>query len=354
MITAPPGFTVTTIAHVDRARELAVAPNGDLFVGTSGDAVYVIHDPNGEHPDAPKVFVRIEDAPVAGVTFGDGALFAGGQFGVYRIDYTDGDLRARGAPQKIASVRTSGKSSDHHTTSVAFSRGTLYASVGSSCNACDPELDATRASIQQMGPHGENMSPKAVHVRNAIALVTNENTGTVWAGVAGQDELAPGHPYEMFDPVTLHSGTADYGWPHCYENQRPVSPGSDCSRAIVSRVVFPAYITPIGDAFYPADSKGTHPFPREYWGGAFVAFHGSWHQPLRPPRVAFVPMHGDDPATPVNWNDPAAQWREFLTGYQNADGSRVARATGVAVGADGDLFVADDDAGTIVRVRYGR
>ena len=314
----------------------------------------MIHDPGGDHPAAPKVFVRIPDAPVAGVTFGDGALFAGGQFGVYRIDYSDGDQTARGAPQKIAAVRTSGQSSDHHTTSVAFARGRLYASVGSSCNACDPELDATRASIREMGPHGEDAAAKAVHVRNAIALATNPNTGEVWAGVAGQDELPAGHPYEMFDPVTLHPGVADYGWPYCYEDRRPAGSGHDCSKAVVSRVEFPAYITPIGNAFYPARPAGAHPFPREYWGGAFVAFHGSWHAPLRAPRVAFVPLHGDDPLTPVNWNDPSVQWRDFLTGYQNPDGSRIARATGVAVGTDGDLFVADDEAGTIVRVRYGR
>jgi hypothetical protein len=32
---------------------------------------------------------------------------------------------------------------------------------------------------------------------DAIALTTNPTTGTVWAGVAGQDSLPSGHPYEF-------------------------------------------------------------------------------------------------------------------------------------------------------------
>ncbi|HYW52786.1 MAG TPA: hypothetical protein VE826_02395, partial [Dongiaceae bacterium] len=38
-IKVPAGFTAERIATVRRARELAVAPNGDLFVGTNGDAI---------------------------------------------------------------------------------------------------------------------------------------------------------------------------------------------------------------------------------------------------------------------------------------------------------------------------
>ena len=79
-----------------------------------------------------------------------GTLYVGTQFGVYRIPYAVGDRKAQSAPAKIASVRTGG-GSGHSTTSVAFANGVLYASVGSSCNACK-ESDPTRATIQQMHP----------------------------------------------------------------------------------------------------------------------------------------------------------------------------------------------------------
>ena len=349
-LSVPPGFTIERIARVHGARELAVAPNGDLFVGTLGRDVFIIAHPDTT-PAEPHVFVSLSDAPAAGVTFGDERLYVGTQFGVWSVPYKSGDEKAGGEPHKIASVRTSGISRDHVTTSVAFSKGILYASVGSSCDACEPDLDDTRATVQAMQPDGEGMHPVAVHIRNAIALATNPNTGTVWLGAAGQDELAVGHPYEIVDPFTLHAGVPNYGWPGCYEDRK--SDGShDCRFMTVSRVALPAYVTPIGMAIYPQDPGGAHAFPSAYRGGIFIGVHGSWHEPLRPPRVVFVPMRGDEPLTAVAWGDPDRQWHQFVGGFQNADGTRIGRATGVAVGKDGDLYVADDAAGAIYRVRY--
>lgn len=348
-LTVPSGFTVERIASVSSARELAIAPNGDLFIGTLRNAVFIVAHPDTTPAD-PHVFVVLPDGPAHGIAFGPGALYVGTQFAVWRIPYKSGDQQASEAPQKIASVRTSGQLRDHVTTSVAFWNGVLYASVGSSCDACEPELDKTRATIQAMGPDGQDMHPVAVHVRNAIALAPNPSTGSVWFGGAGQDELPPGHPYEQVDPFTLHSGVPNYGWPGCYEDRR--SDGHDCRSMTVARVSLPAYVTPIGMAFYPQQPAGAHAFPAQYRGGLFIGTHGSWHRPLRPPRVLFVPMHGDDPATKVDWSDPDRQWRQFVGGFQNANGRREARATGIAVGKDGDLYVGDDYGNAVYRVRY--
>ncbi len=355
----PSGFTAVVVAHIPKARELAVLPNGDLLVGTAGaDVMIVPGADDAGAAEAPATFGHFDDhaaggVQAAGVTFANDTVYVGTQFGVWRIPYTPGDRVAK-SQRKIASVRTSGVQSDHVTTSVAVAKGTVYASVGSSCNVCDPELDATRATIQMMKPDGSDLHPKAVRIRNAIALTTNPNTGTLWAGVAGQDELEAGHPYEIFDAVTAHSGTADYGWPVCYEDRKPVKSGTDCSNVVVPRVVMRAYMTPIGAAIYPKDVAGPYAFPAKYRGGAFVAVHGSWHRPLVAPRVLFVPMNGDEPVTPVKWSDPTAQWSEFFTGFTQEDGPTKARPTGVAVSAKGTMFVADDAAGVVYRIRPTR
>jgi glucose/arabinose dehydrogenase len=345
-VTVPTGFTAQRIATVPGARELAVAPNGDLFVGTSGDTVVVVPDAQ-RSPGAPRTFATFDDRPVAGVFLSADALYAGGQFGVYRVPYRTGDHTARERPQKIASVRTGG-GGGHATTTVVLSKGTLYASVGSSCNACD-EKDPTRATVQAMAPDGSNMHARAVDIRNAIALAVQPETGGVWAGVAGRDELEHGHPYEIFDDVTAHAGTPDYGWLICYDDRKPIGSAS-CANVVVPRVVFPAYDTPIGAAFYPLDARGPYAFPVKYRGGAFVALHGSWHVPPVAPRVAFVPFDGANPAKPVDWSNPDAQWSEFLGGCQNGM-SRACRPTGVAVGTDGSLFVSEDQEGAIYRIR---
>jgi glucose/arabinose dehydrogenase len=347
--TVPAGFDLAVVASIPAARQLAVAPNGDLFVGTWGKSIYVVAHPEGD-PAPPAVFASIGDAPVQSVAFGRATLYAGGQFGVWAVPYGDGDLRARGAAVKIAAVRTAGGQRDHLSTSLAFSGGRLYASVGSSCDACSPELDPTRATIQEIGPDGSAMHAKAVGVRNAVALGVDPGTGAVWAGVAGQDALPHGHPYEIFDAVTAHEGVADYGWPRCYDEHVPVTAGTDCSHQALPLAVFPAYATPIGIAFYP-HATGRYAFGQHYEGGAFVTLHGSWHLPPVAPLVAFVPMTGGRPTTPLDWNDPAAQWRPFVDGFAKESGRRIGRPTGIAVGTEGSLFVADDTAGVIYRIR---
>ena len=346
-LSVPAGFTIERIATVPHARELTAAPNGDLFVGTSGSTVYVVIDAQGTAHAAP--FVSLDDAPVAGVVIDGERMYLGSQLGVWELPYREGDREPRATPRKIATVRPAGKRG-HATTSVAVAGNALYASVGSSCNACRPERDPTRATIQRLELDGTGMQPRAIHIRNAIALATDPATQTLWAGVAGQDELEHGHPYEMFDPVTLHDGTADYGWPVCYENHRAIG-GADCSAQTVARVVFPAYETPIGAAFYPEHPSGAHAFPERYRGGAFVTLHGSWHEPPVAPRIVYVPLDGDTPRTAVDWDDPTKQWTEFVGGFQTPDGARVARPAGVAVGPDGSLFISDDQTGGIYRIR---
>jgi glucose/arabinose dehydrogenase len=320
--------------------------------------VYVVRNAEGQAAQ-PQVFATLPDSPAAGValaaTGGNPALYAGTQFGIYRIAYTAGDTRARSAPVKIASVRPGG-SSDHSTTSLAIVGSTLYASVGSSCNACT-ESDPPRATIRQLRLDGSGLSARAVHIRNAIALAVNPATQSLWAADAGQDALTQGHPYEFFDDVSSHAGIANYGWPDCEENRHAYSPGADCSSAVVPRVAFPAYETPIGAAFYPPNQTGAYAFPPAYRGGAFLTMHGSWHTDssgafAAPPRVVFVPMNGDAPKTAVNWSDPSAQWNDFLSGFQSSDGrTRTGRPTGIAIGPSGSLFVADDQTGNIYRIR---
>lgn len=350
------GLKIEVVAAVGSARELSFAPNGDLFVGTLGSKIFIVPDADSaSNPGSPHVFADLGDAPAAGVAVASsaGAIYAGTQSGIYRIPYALGDRTARAAAVKIAAVRPDG-GGGHETTSVAVSGSTLYASVGSSCDACT-ERDPTRATIQQMHLDGSAMSAKAIHVRNALALTINPNTGTLWAGGAGQDLLPDGHPYEYLDPVTLHTGTADYGWPACEEDRHAYVQGTNCANTIIPRVEFPAYSTIMGAAVYPAAPSGSFHLPQQYAGGAFVTLHGSWHThngiPVESPLVAFVPLRGDTPSTPVSWSDPRKQWSTILSGFQRADGSRIGRPSGIAIGPQGSLFIADDQTGTIYRIR---
>jgi glucose/arabinose dehydrogenase len=360
-LTLPSGFKIETIAKVGSARELAALPNGDLLVGTSGTSVYLVPAAEADAAaGAPVVFTTIADGPTQGVTFVQSSctVYVSTQHGVYSLPYLDGQLPAAAATQ-IGSVRsgmvTPNSDGDVHTsTSVAFAGGKLYVGVGSGCNAC-VEVDPTRATIQQLDPDGKNMTTRATRMRNAIALATNPATGTLWAGGAGQDDLVDGHPYEYFDAVTLHSGMADYGWPACEENHNAYGSGANCAPTVQPILEMPPYSTIIGAVFYPTTQTGAHAFSTTN-RGLFLTAHGSWHKTNNvyhtPPRVAFVSMNGDAPAIAVDWTDASKQWTEFVGGFQLADQlTRIARPTGIAVGAQGSLFIADDQNGVVYRIR---
>ncbi len=384
-LTVPSGLVIQTIANISGAREMVGLPNGDLLVGTGGGNVYIIA--NAEASAAagkPQVFATISNETVPpnepgggnnaeGVAFSQASctVFISTEYHVWSTPYKDGDLTAENL-QPIATVRTGptanpGDGDYHSSTSVAVSGSTVYASMGSSCNGCTGESDPQRAAIWKMNLDGSAMALYASHIRNAIALAVNPVSGHLWAGGAGQDSLATYHPYEFFDDVTAAAmagsgGVANYGWPYCEENHHLYNTGAgapaNCNGQAQPLVEFPAYITHIGAAFYPANPSGTHALPTAYRGALIVSSHGSWHTPANnctlAPEVDAVPMNGDTPATAMtNWgvNNPTAQYTNLVTGFQPNCSTRVGRATGVAVGSQGSLFVADDQAGLVYRIR---
>lgn len=366
----PIDFQIDTIASVPGTRELTTLPNGDLVAGTRGSDVYIVPDAEG-NPGEPQVFAHFDDARASGVTYAPERreIYVGTEHHIWAIPYRTGERKAS-TIRKIADVRAGpgapgSDGDDHTTTSVAYSNGRLYISAGSSCNATmgswKPcvEVDPTRAAVSVTKPDGSGLTQRAKRIRNAVALTVNPATGSVWVGDAGQDDLPFGHPYEFLDDLTIHPGDADYGWPECEENRHAYVRGADCSKTVEPLVELPAYSTIVGAAFYSADQRGRYAFPARYRGGLFVAAHGSWHRGAggcnaEPPRVVFVAMHDDRPARAVDWQNPAAQWGDFVTGFQNGCLDRSGRPTGVSVGSQGSLFVGDDDAGAIYRVRPKR
>ena len=92
-------------------------------------------------------------------------------------------------------------------------------------------------------------------------------------------------------------------------------------------------------------------FPAHYKGGAFIAFHGSWNRAPGPQQgynVVFVPFASGKPVSP-------SQYEVFADGFAGArkdpDGA-AHRPTGVAVGPDGALYIADDKGGRVWKVVY--
>jgi glucose/arabinose dehydrogenase len=362
----PKGFSGVVAGTVPGARELLTLPNGDMLVGTNKKEIWLLPNADAATSGGPAVgFITLSEGPAESIAYARGAIYAGTNTTIWKIPYRTGDRsESPSSAVAIAHVRTGpvAPNSDgdvHTSTSVAISGSTLYASVGSSCNACI-EVDPTRASVQKMNLDGSDMTTLAERARNPIALAVNPSTGSLWIGGAGQDKLPYTHPYEYFDSPTLRgSSNVNYGWPACEENHRlynplRTSPAPNCAATVEPAIEFKAYATLIGATFYPANQTGAYVFPSTYRGGLFVTSHGSWHCcPSTTPRVYFVPMKGDAPATPVDWSDPTVQHSDFVAGFGTTDASSyLERPTGVAVGSAGSLFFAMDSSGQIIRIRH--
>ena len=144
----------------------------------------------------------------------------------------------------------------------------------------------------------------------------------------------------------------DFGWPYCYydhlQKKKVLAPeyGGDgkrvgrCKDKKEPLIGFPGHWAPMALAFYEGEE-----FPASYRGGVFIAFHGSWNRAPLPQegyRVVFVPMKN---------GKPAGDYQTFAT---SSEGPTALRASGLAVGPDGSLYLSADDNETIWRIMRKR
>jgi glucose/arabinose dehydrogenase len=192
-----------------------------------------------------------------------------------------------------------------------------------------------------------------------MAMAVEPRTGILHMAMHGRDQLTENwefpveegreNPAEEFGPVATG---ANYGWPYCYYDPRQKAKvqtpeyggdgrkAGDCGRYAQPAVAFPAHWAPIAVLFYPGFQ-----FPAAWQGGAFLAFHGSWNRGPGPEfqegyRVAFAPFRdGKAVGTFETFATPA--------GAHNA-----IRPSGLAMGADGSLYIGADAQQKIWRVFY--
>jgi glucose/arabinose dehydrogenase len=358
------GFCASVFADdLGHVRHLAVAPNGDVYVNTwssrytdyknaPGGYIVALRDANGDgraeviHRFGPAHHDGTEGGGT-GIAVSGGALYVedGGKIVRYRLQA--GALVPQGAPEVILSGLPIEGDDVVHSFAIAPD-GAMFVNSGAVTNSCQehdrtpespgiapcPELDL-HAGIwrYEANKTDQVFSPTerfATGTRNAVALAMQPN-GTLYATLHGRDQLSAS---EVFAPVQAED---DFGWPYCdynpgqgkyvlvpeYRGDGGTKQG-ECIALKHPRVTFPPNWAPSGMTFYSGSA-----FPREYRGGAFVAFQAG-------SLVAFVPF-GEDGA---------------LGRYEVFAAALAHRPMGVAVSPDGALYVSDDLKGRIWKITY--
>jgi glucose/arabinose dehydrogenase len=222
--------------------------------------------------------------------------------------------------------------------------GSLYVSIGSTCNCCVEEHPEA-AAIIRFAPDGSRRELFASGLRNTIGFDWHPKTGDLWGMDHNTDWLGDDFPPEELN--LLQAGKS-YGWPWVH-GEGVFPPGIrypkdfDRARALESStkpvLMLKAHSAPIQLVFY----EGTR-FPEAYRDDAFVAAHGSWNR--KPPGGYEVVRVSFENGRPV-------AFEPFLTGFLDAKGEETfGRPTGVAVAKDGSLLVGDDETGVIYRIDY--
>ena len=335
LVQVPQGFEASIFAEgLSGVRMLKLGPDDRLYAARSSAGEVVRFDLNtdGTAKGNPDVVISGLSQPY-GLAFHEGDLYVGETHQVIRLagpGFTEETIIVPGLP-------TGG----HWTREIEFGPDDrLYVSIGSSCNICE-EGDTRRAAVIRYEADGSLEETVGVGLRNSAGLAFHPETGELWASQNERDNLGDDLPAEELNILVPGGPIEHYGWPYCYEDGLPNPEYPDaqrCADKVAPALEMQAHSAPLGMVFYNREQ-----FPVEYRGDLFVAFHGSWNRSERT-GYKVVRVQVED-GQPVSYED-------FATGWLTEAGTVTGRPVAVEVGPEGSLYVSDDGAGRIWRVRW--
>tara|TARA_B100000767_G_scaffold250792_1_gene253314 strand:- start:1176 stop:2357 length:1182 start_codon:yes stop_codon:yes gene_type:complete len=333
------GFVVNVYAEgLDRPRMMHITEAGDVIVSDIGsDSIVLLSDMDNDGQADSRTTLLDERNNPHGVVLHDGWLYFAEPDRISRVRF-DSDSR-----QLIGDVETLIDELPfegfHPLKTLAISAAEqLYFNVGSPCNNCLPD-DERYSTLMRIELDGSGPTIVASGLRNSVGFDWTPWSKELFATENSRDMLGDNFPPDELNHI-VDGGF--YGWPYYHgDNQPDPAMGQD-------RVDLLAVTRPPSFQFRPHNAPlGIHflrkikSLPSIYQRSAVVALHGSWNRSdLDGYKV--ISLHWDD--------DGSIQSRDFLSGFL-LDQKVLGRPAGVIQDAQGSVYISDDLAGRIYRVR---
>jgi glucose/arabinose dehydrogenase len=384
-ITLPEGFSALVFADtLGAARHIVYNTNGDVYVKLeklmNGVGIIRLRDTNND--GAADNISGFGNYGGTGIAIKDGYLYASSNSEVFRYKLGQDGTPDTASVQRIVTGLIDKR--EHNSKSIALDNaGNIYVNIGAPSNSCQeknrqtgsqgmnpcPILDSAGGIWQFRIDKTDQTYADGVRyitgIRNIVGLDWNNTANELYAVQHGRDDLDRLYPdlYTTDQRAELPAEElfqakkgSDFGWPYCYydgqQKLKVQSPeyGGDgkkttgCESKGQPIYAFPAHWAPNALLFYTGDQ-----FPAKYKNGAFIAFHGSWN---RAPKeqggfsVVFLPFKD---------GMPSGEYEIFADGFagenKTPSGARF-RPCGLAQGADGSLYVSEDQKGRVWKVVY--
>lgn len=335
-------------------RVLAFAPGGLLFVSVPGQGkIYALIDSNGDGAAEEKKAVAENLNNPHGFTFKCETPEGGQEKCKMYIAETDkvsefdfdktNSIISNG--KKIIDLPPDGR---HITRTIMFmpapDETKLLVSVGSSCDVC-VEADDRRGKILVYDTATKELKDFATGLRNSVFMNIHPVTGKVWATEMGRDFLGDDLPP---DEINIIEDGKNYGWPTCYgknihdtDFDKNIYVRNPCMEPFEtpSYIDIPAHSAPLGLAFIPEEG-----WPEDMRHNLLVAYHGSWNRTV-PTGYKIIRFKLDAEGKYLGEED-------FMTGWLTDKGA-LGRPADILALPGGILYISDDNAGVVYKVKYG-
>jgi len=342
-IKLPKGFRISYFAqNVPGARELAVGPDGTVYVGTKDAGtkgkVYALPDKNHDgKADAVLPIASGLNSP-NGVAVHQGSLYVAEISRILRLDNIAANLKT--PPKPVVVYDKLPDNPWHGMRYIAFGPdGLLYVPVGAPCNTCEPEKPVF-GTINRMKADGMGFQNVALGVRNTVGFDWHPKTKEMWFTDNGRDMLGDDLPPDELNRLTKPG--QHFGFPYFFAGDiadPELSAGKTANMYTKPARKLGAHVAALGMKFY----TGTK-FPAQYRNQILIPEHGSWNRSKKSGyRISLVKLDAT--------GQKALSYEPFAEGWLQGQQSW-GRPVCLLVLPDGSLLVSDDQGGSIFRIYY--